>query len=58
MAILVLVLTLLVSGCAHSERNAYYGAECQKAGYRPDTPEYNGCVKSHRQRDMKAMMVF
>lgn len=54
----VLLLVLLLSGCAHTERNAYYAAECQKAGYQPETPEYNGCVKVQRQRDMKAMVVF
>jgi hypothetical protein len=57
MATLLLIVLLLV-GCAQAERRINYGAECRKSGDRLDTREYNGCLKSYQQRDSKASIVF
>ena len=51
-----LIPMLLLTGCA-GDRMAYYAKECEKAGYVQDTPEYRGCIKSHKRRDSNVQSV-
>ena len=54
----LLLIVLLLAGCAEAQRREYYGAECRKAGDRLETPQYKACVESYQQRDSKTATVF